>query len=51
MKEEMESMRSNQVRKLVDLLKGCKAIRNKWDLRIKHKGDGIIEKYNAKLVA
>ena len=39
MKEEMASMRSNHVWKLVDLPKGCKAIGNKWVLKIKRKAD------------
>ena len=51
MEEEMESMRSNQVWELVDLPKGCKAIGNKWVLKIKHKADGTIDKYKARLVA
>ena len=51
MKEEMESMRSNQVWELVDLSKGCKASGNKWVLKIKLKADGTIDKYKARLVA
>ena len=47
----MESMRSNQVWKLIDLLKECKAIGNKWVLKIKHKTNGMIDKYKARLVA
>ena len=51
MEEEMESMRSNQVWKLVDLPKGRKAIGNKWVLKIKRNADGNIERYKARLVA
>ena len=43
-------MRSNQVWELVDLLKGHKAIGNKWVLKIKRKANGTIDKYNARLV-
>ena len=51
MEEEIEFMRSNQVWELVDLLKGHKAIKNKWILKIKHKTDGAIDKYKARLIA
>ena len=46
MEEEMESMKVNQVRELVDLLPSHKAIGNKWILKIKRKADGSIERYN-----
>ena len=49
--DEMESMKENQVWKLVDLLKGHKSIGNKWVLIIKRKADGTIERYKARLVA
>jgi hypothetical protein len=42
MEEEMESMKTNQVRDLVDLLSGRRSIRNKWVLKIKHKTDESI---------
>ena len=51
MEEEMTSMRSNHVWKLVDLPKGRKTIGNKWVLKIKRKADGSIERYKAHLVA
>ena len=51
MEEEMVSIRSNHVWKLVDLLKGRKIIGNKWVLKIKQKDDGSIERYKARLVA
>ena len=47
MEEKMESMRSNQVWEIVDILKECKAIENKWVLKIKCKVDGTIKKYKA----
>ena len=51
MNDEMESMRTNKVWDLVDLPLGWKAIGNKWVLKIKHKADGSIEMYKARLVA
>ena len=51
MKEEMNSMKPNRVWDLVDLLPGRKTIGNKWVLNIKHKADGIIDRYKARLVA
>ena len=51
MNDEMESMRTNQVWDLVDLLSGHKVIGNKWVLKIKCKADGSIERYKAQLVA
>ena len=51
MEEEMASMRSNHVWKLVDLPKGRKTIGNKWVLKIKRKADGSIKRYKARLVA
>ena len=47
MKEEMNSMESNRVWDLVDLLLGRKTNRNNWVLNIKHKVDGTIDKYKA----
>ena len=51
MKDEMESMRINQVWELVDLPLERKSIGNKWVLKIKRKADGSIDKYKAQLVA
>lgn len=50
MEEEMESMRSNRVWELVDLPSGCKAIENKWILKIKRNVDGTIQRFKARLV-
>lgn len=44
----MNSTKKNQV--LVDLSSGRKSIRNKWVLKIKHKADGSIDKYKARLM-
>uniref|UniRef100_A0A2N9H4Y7 CCHC-type domain-containing protein n=1 Tax=Fagus sylvatica TaxID=28930 RepID=A0A2N9H4Y7_FAGSY len=51
MKDEMESMRTNQVWELVDLPSRRKSIGNKWVLKIKRKADDSIDKYKARLVA
>ena len=51
MKEEMESMKTNQVWDLVDLPPGRRSIGNKWIFKIKRKTDGSIERYKARLVA
>ena len=51
MNDEMESKRTNQVWDLVDLPSGCKAIGNKWVLKIKRKVDGSIKRYKGRLVA
>ena len=50
-KDEMESMKENQVWKLVELSKAHKAIRNRWVLTVKRKTDRTIESYKAHLVA
>jgi len=47
----MESMWTNQVWDLVDLPTRCKAIGNKWVLKIKRNSDGSIERYKARLIA
>ena len=51
MNDEMESMRTNKVWDLVDLLSRRKAIGNKWVLKIKRKADESIERYKTWLVA
>uniref|UniRef100_A0A2N9FVA6 Integrase catalytic domain-containing protein n=1 Tax=Fagus sylvatica TaxID=28930 RepID=A0A2N9FVA6_FAGSY len=51
MKDEMESMRTNQVWELADLPPRRKSIGNKWVLKIKRKANGSIDKYKARLVA
>uniref|UniRef100_A0A2N9FDK1 Integrase catalytic domain-containing protein n=1 Tax=Fagus sylvatica TaxID=28930 RepID=A0A2N9FDK1_FAGSY len=51
MKDEMESMRTNQIWELIDLPSMRKSIGNKWVLKIKRKADGSIDKYKARLVA
>jgi hypothetical protein len=51
MKEEMESMKTNQVLDLVDLPPGWRSIGNKWVFKIKCKTDESIERYKVRLVA
>ncbi|KAL0386305.1 UNVERIFIED_CONTAM: Retrovirus-related Pol polyprotein from transposon TNT 1-94 [Sesamum radiatum] len=50
MKEEMSSMAKNNVWELVDLLTGRKTIGSKWVLKVTRKGNGIIDKFKARLV-
>ena len=51
LEDKMESMKENQVWKLVELLKWRKAIKNRWVLIVKQKVDRTIERYKARLVA
>ena len=51
MEKELNSMKSNQVWDLVDLLPGRETIGNKWVINIKCKANGIIDRYKARLVA
>jgi hypothetical protein len=49
--DEIESIMSNHVWKLVDLPVGCKTIGCKWIFKKKLKADGTIDKFKARLVA
>ncbi|XP_074297846.1 putative mitochondrial protein AtMg00820 [Silene latifolia] len=51
MKEEMESIKANQVSDLVEHPPGRNTIGNKWVLKIKKKADKSIERFKARLVA
>ena len=51
MKDELSFMDKNSMWELVDLPPGCKAIGNKWVLKVKRKENGSIDKYKARLVA
>ena len=51
MKDEMSSMRCNDVWDLVELLNGAKAIGCKWFFKTKKDSLGNIERYKARLVA
>ena len=50
LEDEMESMKENQVWKLVELPKRRKVIGNRWVLTIKRKTDGTIVRYKARPV-
>ena len=47
----MSSMAKNHVWELDDLPPRHKTIGNKWVLKIKHKEDGLVNRYKACLVA
>ena len=49
MKDEMDSLMSNQTWQLAELPRGKKALHNKWVYRIKEKHDGS-KRYKARLV-
>ena len=51
LEDEIESMKENQVWKLIELSKRHKAIGNKWVLTVKRKVDGTINRYKECLVA
>jgi len=51
MKEELQSIEGNGTWELVKLPKGKKAIGVKWVYKIKHKPNGDVAKYKARLVA
>ena len=51
MKEEMNSMKSNEVWDLVELPNGAKSIGCKWVFKTKKDSLGNIERYKARLVA
>ena len=49
MEEEMNSLLENKTWELVKLLKGRKALQNKWVYRIMHEGDENKKRYKARL--
>ena len=51
MNKEMAALESNDTWELVPLLNGKKAIGYKWVYKVKHKADGNIERYKARLDA
>ena len=51
MSKEMRSLKENQVWELTALPPGKKAIGCKWVYKVKTDGDGLIERYKARLVA
>ena len=50
MGEEMDSLLENKTWELVKLLKGRRALQNKWVNIIKHEGEGEKKRYKARLV-
>ena len=50
-RSEMDSIMSNETRKIVKRPYGCKPIGCKWVFKKKLRPDGIIERYKARLVA
>ena len=51
MKDEINSLKRNSVRDLIQLPEGRKAIGCKWLYKIKYDADGNVERYKARLVA
>ena len=51
MKNEIDSLKGNDVWDLVKLPEGRKAVGSKWVFKTKHDADGNIECYKARLVA
>ncbi|GJR87303.1 retrovirus-related pol polyprotein from transposon TNT 1-94 [Tanacetum coccineum] len=51
MNAEMQSMKDNQVWRLVDLPPNCKTVGSKWLFKKKTNMDGIVHTYKARLVA
>ncbi|CAN1778901.1 Retrovirus-related Pol polyprotein from transposon RE1 [Linum perenne] len=49
--EELSALQENQTWDLVSLPHGKKAVGNRWVFKIKHKPDGSVERYKARLVA
>ena len=49
--EEMTALQKNQTWTLVPLPEGKRTVGCKWVFSIKHKTDGSVERYKAKLVA
>ena len=50
MQEKMDSLQKNNTYELVKLPKGRKALRNKWEYKLKKDGKGNLVKYKARLV-
>ena len=51
MKEELKSIKDNQVWDLVELPKGIRSVGSKWIFKTKYDSKGNIERYKARLVA
>ena len=51
MKEELKSIKDNQVWDLVELPKGIRSVGSKWIFKTKYDSKGNIERYKTRLVA
>ena len=51
MNDELKALTANDTWSIVDLPPNVKPIGGKWVYRVKHKADGSIERYKARLVA
>lgn len=51
MRQELEALERNGTWEITKLPPGCKAIMSRWVYKIKHKADGGIDRYKARLVA
>ena len=51
MQKEMKSIQENDVWALVELPKGRKTVGSKWIFKHKLNAEGVVERYNARLVA
>lgn len=51
MKAELTALEKNGTWEIIDLPPNVKPIGSKWVYKIKHKADGSIERYKARLVA
>lgn len=47
----MRTLENNQTWELVDLPQGKTLVRSRWVFAVKHKANGSVEQYKAKLVA
>jgi hypothetical protein len=51
MQQEMKALHKNNTGELVELPNGKKVVGCQWVFIVKHKADGEVERYNARLVA
>lgn len=51
MEEDMRALEKNHTWEIRDLPKGKKAVECNWVFTVKHKFDGFVEKYKARLIA
>lgn len=51
MKAGLEALKLNNTWIIINLSSGKKAIASKWEYKVKHKADGTLDKFKARLVA